>query len=80
MDPTEGIRRVMVAAINSDPGERELLEKEHGQVWDTEQLKAEFEVTGFLAPFVSVRRKKDGVEGLMMFQHLPRYYWGFREA
>jgi hypothetical protein len=47
------------------------------QVWNTEQLREEFEVTAFLAPFVQVRRKADGVVGVMTFLHSPRYYWGF---
>jgi hypothetical protein len=32
-----------------------------------------------MAPFVVVRRKSDGVKGSMMFQHMPRYYFSFRE-
>lgn len=77
IDPTEGVRRVMVAAINIEPGSREALEQEHGQVWDTDQLRAEFEVTGFMAPFVVVTRRADGVVGSLMFQHSPRFYVGF---
>jgi hypothetical protein len=80
-DPTEGIRRVMVAAINSSPTGREVLkevlEKEHGQVWDTDELGRDFEVQGFMAPFVVVKRKSDGARGSLMFQHHPRLYWGF---
>jgi len=49
-------------------------------VWDTDQLRAEFEVTGFMAPFVAVRRKSDGVKGAMMFQHHPRFYFDFQPA
>jgi hypothetical protein len=79
-DPTENIRRRMVGAINSNPGERELLETEYGQVWDTQQLTEDFEVEGFMAPFVVVTRKEDGVRGTLTFQHMPRFYWGFREA
>lgn len=77
MDPTETIRRELVAEINAEPGSREALEKEHGQVWDTEQLRAEFEVKGFMAPFVVVRRKKDSVLGSLSFQHNPRFYFGW---
>lgn len=76
-DPTEGIRREMVAEINAQPGSREALEAEHGQVWDTEQLREHYDVTGFGAPFVAVRRKADGVTGSLMFQHSPRYYFSF---
>jgi hypothetical protein len=76
-DPTEPIRRAMVNEINSDPGSREALEKDHGQVWDTTQLGQDFEVKGFMAPFVVVKRKSDGVVGSLEFQHQPRFYYGF---
>jgi hypothetical protein len=76
-DETEGIRRAMVNEINSNPGSREALEKEHGQVWDTTQLDQDFEVKGFMAPFVVVKRKSDGVIGSLEFQHSPRFYYGF---
>lgn len=77
-DPTENVRRELVAEINAAPGSREALEAQHGKVWDTSELSAEFEVTGFLAPFVSARRKADGVKGSLMFQHSPRFYFGFQ--
>ena len=54
-DKTENIRRQMVAEINANPGSREALEAEHGQVWDTEELGKEFDVEAFAAPFVIVR-------------------------
>ncbi len=76
-DPTEAIRRERLAEINAMPGSREALEAEHGQVWDTEQLTQDFEVIGFLAPFVVVRRKADGVKGSLEFQHRPRLYFNF---
>lgn len=76
-DPTETIRRELVKEINAEPGSREALEAQHGQVWDTDQLRVEFDVIGFGAPLVVVRRKADGQKGSMMFQHQPRYYFGF---
>jgi hypothetical protein len=76
-DVTEGIRRELVKEINAEPGSREALEQEHGQVWDTSELQQDFEVTGFLAPFVVVRRKEDGVVGSLLFQHNPRFYYSF---
>ena len=78
-DETESIRRQLVSEINADPGSREALEKEHGQVWDTDELSRDFEVTGFMAPFVVVRRKSDGKVGSMEFQHRPRFYYSFTE-
>lgn len=77
-DPTESIRRQRLADINAEPGSREVLEAEYGQVWDTAQLAADFVVTGFMAPLVVVRRKQDGVVGSLEFQHSPRFYFNFR--
>ena len=79
-DQTEPARRQMLAEINADPGSREALEDKHGQVWDTSQLQGDFEVVGFMAPLVVVRRKADGVKGSMMFQGSPRFYFGFEPA
>ena len=79
-DDTEGIRRTMTAAINAVEGSRAYLESKHGQVWDTDQLREEFEVLGFSAPVVVVRRKCDGVKGSLFFQHDPRFYFGFQPA
>jgi len=76
-DPTETIRRDRITEINAEPGSREALEAQHGDVWDTEQLSQRFEVLGFLAPFVVVRRKADGMKGSLEFQHLPRFYFNF---
>jgi hypothetical protein len=76
-DDTETIRRLQLVEINAQPGSREALEAEHGQVWDTQQLRQDFNVEGFLAPYVVVRRKSDGQRGSLMFQHQPRYFFGF---
>ena len=76
-DPTENARRQLLAEINAEPGSREALEAEHGQVWNTDELRRDFEVVGFAAPIVAVRRKADGVRGSLFFQHDPRFYFGF---
>jgi hypothetical protein len=76
-DETEAIRRQQLAEINAHPGSREALEAEHGQVWDTQQLGQDFDVQGFMAPYVVVRRRSDGQRGSLMFQHNPKYYFGF---
>ena len=65
-DETETIRRDMLVEINTDPGSREAMEAKHGQVWNTDQLRQEFDVLGFLAPLVVVR------------QHHPRFYFNFQ--
>jgi hypothetical protein len=79
IDPTEDARRALVAVINGQAAERAALEERYGQVWDTSELADDFEVLGFAAPFVVVRRKAGGKLGSLMFQHFPRYYFSFQE-
>ena len=78
-DTTEPVRRTMVSTINAEPGSREALEQKYGRVWDTNQIGQDFEVTGFMAPFMTVKRKSDGAAGSLMFQHNPRFYFSFTE-
>lgn len=77
-DPTETIRRERVSEINGTPGSREALENQYGQVWSTDQLSEDFEVLGFMAPLVVVRRRSDGRKGSLEFQHGPRFYFNFQ--
>ena len=79
-DPTEPIRRQRLAEINAEPGSREALEAQYGQVWDTEELRRDFEVIGFAAPLVIVRRNSDRKKGSLEFQHNPRLYFNFQAA
>jgi len=79
-DPTENIRRVLTATINSEQAERAALEAKYGQVWDTTEVQCDFTVNGFMAPFISIVRKSDGVKGTLVFQHSPRFYWGFEPS
>ena len=76
-DATETIRRKRVIEINAEPAGREALNTEHGQVWNTGELTTEFEVLGFMAPYVVVRRNRDGCKGSLEFQHSPRLYFNF---
>jgi len=76
-DPTESIRRQRVVEINAEPGSRDALEAEHGQLWNTQELSEDFEVLGFLAPIIAVRRRSDGQKGSLEFQHNPRFYFNF---
>ena len=70
---------------NTEALRREMLETNQPHVdlahadrrWDTAQLQADFEVLGFMAPFVVVRRRSDGVRGSMEFTHSPRFYFNF---
>jgi hypothetical protein len=71
-DPTEDIRIAMIA--NDQPAK----DLEQAKVrWSTEELARDFEVISFLAPFVVVQRKSDGVKGSMEFTHDPRWYFNF---
>ena len=78
-DPTETIRRQEVGEINLQPGSREALEAKHGRVWDTKDLREDFDVLGFMAPYIGVHRKSDGVNGSLQFRHDPRLYFNFQE-
>jgi hypothetical protein len=87
--PNPGARRHQPLKVESaDDVRREMVESgkpEHdlavnqGQTWTTEQMAAEFEVTGFAAPFVVVRRRADGALGTLEFTHSPRVYFGWLE-
>ena len=71
-DPTESIRRTLRVVIDAHPGSREALEAEHGQVWDPNQLGDDFDVIGFAAPIVAVRRKERRPDGQPSFPgHAP---------
>ena len=75
----------MVATINGmiesndKSAERIRLEAKHGQVWDTEELSADFTVEGFMAPFIVCVNKETGKKGTITFQHNPRFYFGWNE-
>lgn len=59
---------------NYDSGEQ----PEQGEkTWDTTELQQDFEVIGFAAPYVVVRRKSDGQKGSLEFRHRPRVYFNF---
>ena len=79
VDVTEAIRRERQAELNTDAGARAELEAKHGKVWNTEELSTEFTASGFMAPYVVVRRKSDGIIGTLEFQHSPRFYFNFQE-
>jgi len=71
-DNTESMRREML-----ETGQPYVDLARADKRWDTQQLQAEFEVIGFMAPFVAVRRKSDGAKGSMEFTHNPRFYFNF---
>jgi hypothetical protein len=78
-DLTEPLRRDRLVAINAASAGRTELERRHGQVWDADELRTDFEVLGFAAPFVVVRRRQDGRLGSLEFQHEPRLYFNWKE-
>ena len=79
-DITEIVRRGLQQALNAEEAERKALEDKYGQVWDSDQIRQDFDVLSFAAPWMIVTRKSDGKRGSLFFQHSPRFYWGFEEA
>lgn len=79
-DPTEPIRRMMCDEINNNPSDRDRLEAVHGEgnVWSTDELQNDFNVTSFAAPYCFVTWKCSGVRGTVRFQHNPRLYFDFQ--
>ena len=75
-DPTEAARRALIPEMP----EQLLAEARAGRpIWDTDQMREEFEVIGFLAPFTVVRRRRDGVTGSLKFVSAPeRYYFNWQ--
>jgi hypothetical protein len=71
-DPTELIRRAMIERAQTH---RDLAAAD--ERWTTDELRRDFDVLSFLAPFVYVQRKADGVKGTMEFTHSPRFYFNF---
>lgn len=55
------------------------LEENYGEVLDTKAMTEKYTVEGFSAPYVVVTRKEDGQRGSLVFNHMPRFYYGFME-
>lgn len=75
-DPTESARREMLAT--GQPAAD--LAVTDGPTWDTAAMQKDFEVLGFMAPFVVVRRRSDGQKGTLEFDHSPRIYFNFEAS
>ena len=73
----DAIRRSRLVEINIARADRPILEARRGQVWDPQQLRQDFEVLEFAAPYVVVRRRSDGALGSLEFQNEPRFYFNF---
>lgn len=52
----------------------------HKDVLTTAEATEKYSFIGFMAPFVMVTRKSDGVKGTLEFTHMPRFYFNFVEA
>jgi hypothetical protein len=77
IDETEEIRRKRLAELNQAAAARDILEKQYGKVWDSAQIRVEFEIVGFMAPFVVVKVRATGEVGSLEFQHDPRFYFNY---
>jgi hypothetical protein len=78
-DETEAMRRARVDQLHEETTNRLELEERHGKVWNRDQMRAEFEVVGFMAPLVVVKERKTGKLGSLEFQHMPRFYFNWVE-
>jgi hypothetical protein len=72
------IRKTLINEINAEQADRAKLEDKYSKVWNTTELTDEFEVQGFMAPFVVVRQRATGKRGSLMFQHYPRFYFNWK--
>jgi hypothetical protein len=72
-DPTEQARRDMLASRQPAAD----LAADDGQRWTTAEMTRDFQVVGYAAPFVVVKRRSDGQVGTLEFTHSPRVYFGF---
>jgi hypothetical protein len=70
--------RIRARMLSTGRAARDLA-ADRGPTWDSAGLRAEYEVLGFAAPFVVVRRRSDGAVGSLEFTHQPRVYFGWKE-
>jgi len=73
-DPTEATRRWM---LESGQPARDAVNAK--QLLTTEEVREQYEVHAFAAPFAIVTRKADGKRGTLEFTHSPRVYFDFQE-
>ena len=71
-DPSEAARRAMIELKQPEADLADTRVR-----YDTQQMSELFTVHSFLAPFVMVTRKSDGVKGSLEFTHYPRWYFNF---
>lgn len=70
----------------SESAVKERLEREHGEanVWNTDAMRKEFEITGFFYSIAEAVRRSDGTKGTLKFcddiDAMDRYYYDFRPS
>jgi hypothetical protein len=69
--------RMLEKYINKTPREIHDLEATYGRVWTPADVAIDFEVFGFKSPFAVARCKRTGDHGSLIFQNIPRYYFGW---
>ena len=75
-EETECLRKARAAQLNMNLP-RETLEAFYGQVWSTEELKAQWNIVTFVSPLVLVKSRADGSTGSFEFQDSPRFYFNY---
>lgn len=66
--------------MNSEAEIKASLLASYKEVLTTTEATEKYSFIGFMAPFVEVKRKSDGVRGTLEFTHMPRFYFNFVEA
>jgi len=74
IDDTEQLRRFML-----ETGAPQADLAAASERWDHDEVREHFEIIGFMAPFCSAIRKRDGARGSLEFTHHPRWYFNFVE-
>ena len=62
----------------NEPTDRKTLESQFGKVWSAEELEQDFVITAFIGPHLVVRRKADGVVGILEFTNRPYLFFNFQ--
>lgn len=76
-DETEAARRHMIETAQPyiDAG---MALANNEQTWTTDELTRDFEVIGFMAPFVVARKRGTNIKGSLEFTHSPRLYFNWK--
>ena len=69
--------RMLEAHVNRNPKDRDELEKVYSDIWNTSEVARHYEILGFKSPFAIARCKTTGERGSLVFQNVPRYYFGW---